>query len=186
VAGTAHFDYYGLSIGPKDTGDGQAGAEVLASMQQPTNQPNANFTCNSPINTGPAHYVLDAALSRLNRWVAKGIVPPVAPRLQTTSESPFVLAADANGNTLGGIRTPAVDAPVAALTGKTTGGSGFCFLFGSTVPLTADQLAALYPTHAKFVAAWTRATTSALKAGFLVPADAKELIAAAAHSDVGK
>jgi hypothetical protein len=49
------------------------------------------------------------------------------------------------GNTLGGIRTPAVDALVAALTGKTTGGSGFCLLFGSTVPLTEDQLVALYP-----------------------------------------
>ena len=91
---------------------------VLASMQNPTNQPSANFTCGTPINTGPAHYVLDAAFYRLNRWVAKGIPPPVAPRLQTTGLSPVVFATDANGNTLGGIRTPAVDAPVATLSGS--------------------------------------------------------------------
>ncbi len=108
VAGTAHYDFYGLSIGPPDTGDGQGAVAVLESMQNPTNQPNPNFTCNSPINTGPAHYVLDAAFDRLNRWVAKGVVPPAAPRLETTGVSPVVFATDANGNVLGGIRTPAV------------------------------------------------------------------------------
>jgi Alpha/beta hydrolase domain len=185
-AGTSHYDFYGLSIQAKDTGDGQSGAAMLASMQNPTNQPSPNFTCNSPINTGPAHYILDAAFYRLNRWVAKGILPPVAPRLQTTGVSPVVFATDANGNALGGIRTPAVDAPVAKLSGQAAGGTSFCFLFGSTVAFTPAQLAALYPDHGKFVSAWTRATRSALATGFLVPADAKELVAAAVHSDVGK
>ena len=118
-------------------------------MQHPTNQPSANFTCGAPINTGLAHYVLDAAFYRLNRWVAKGIVPPVAPRLQTTGVSPVVFATDANGNVLGGIRTPAVDAPVATLSGRSTGGTSFCFLFGSTVPFTPAQLEVLYPNHAQ-------------------------------------
>ena len=186
VAGTAHFDHYGLSIGPEDTGDGQGAVAVLASMRNPTNQPSENFTCNSPINTGPAHYVLDAAFSRLNRWVAKGIEPPSAPRLETTGVSPVVFATDANGNALGGIRTPAVDAPIAKLSGQATGGSSFCFLFGSTVPFTPAQLEVLYPDHRAFVSAWTRATKSARVAGFLVPADAKELDRAAARSDIGK
>ncbi len=61
VAGTSHFDFYGLSIGMTDIGDGQGAVAMLASMQNPTNQPNPNFTCQSPINTGPAHFVLDAA-----------------------------------------------------------------------------------------------------------------------------
>jgi hypothetical protein len=47
-------------------------------------------------------------------------------------------------------------------------------------------MTALYPTHRSFVTAWTRATKSAQGAGFLVTADAKELVAAAAHSDIGK
>lgn len=39
VAGTAHFDLYGLDIGLTDIGDNQGGVEVLASMLNPTNQP---------------------------------------------------------------------------------------------------------------------------------------------------
>ncbi len=186
VAGTSHFDFYGLSIGPKDTGDGRGAVAVLASMQHPTNQPSPNFTCSSPINTGPAHYVLDAAFYRINRWVAKGVAPPVAPRLQTTGVSPVVFATGANGNVLGGIRTPAVDAPVATLSGRAKGGTSFCFLFGSTVPFTPSQLKVLYPNHRKFVSAWVQATKSARAAGFLVDADAKELESAAARSNIGK
>jgi hypothetical protein len=186
VAGTSHFDFYGLSIGMTDTGDGQGAVAVLASMQNPTNQPNPNFTCNSPINTGPAHFVLDAAFSSINRWVADGDLPPVAPRLQTTGAGPVVFATDANGNVVGGIRSPAVDAPVATLSGLPQGGSQFCFLFGTTVPFSPSQLAALYKNHGQFVSAWSEATEAAQAAGFLVPADAEELQSAAAQSDIGK
>jgi hypothetical protein len=186
VPGTAHFDFYGLSIGRTDIGDGQGAVEVLASMLNPTNQPNPNFTCNSPINTGPAHYVLDAAFFWLNRWVTHGVLPPIAPRLQTTGVSPVVFATDANGNVLGGIRTPAVDAPVATLSGLGQSGSQFCFLFGTTRPFTPSQLAALYKNHGKFVSASRKATKSAQQAGFLVEADAKELTSAAVHSDIEK
>lgn len=186
VAGTSHFDFYGLSIGTTDIGDGQGAVKVLASMQNPTNQPNPNFTCSSPINTGPAHFVLDAAFSSINRWVANGVVPPVAPRLQTTGVSPVVFATDANGNVVGGIRTPAVDAPVAKLSGLPQGGSQFCFLFGTTVPFTPSQLAALYKNHGQFVSTSVEATKSAHNAGFLVEADAKEIQSAAVHSDIGK
>jgi Alpha/beta hydrolase domain len=186
VAGTAHFDFYGLSIGMTDIGDGQGAVAMLESMQNPTNQPNPNFTCQSPINTGPAHFVLDAAFSSLNRWVADGDVPPIAPRLQTTGVGPVVFATDANGNVVGGIRTPAVDAPVAKLSGLPQGGSQFCFLFGTTTPFTPTQLAALYENHEQFVSASVESTKSARKAGFLVDADAKEIQSAAAHSDIGK
>ena len=89
-------------------------------------------------------------------------------------------------STLGGIRTPAVDAPIATLTGNPPGGSSFCFLFGTTVAFTPEQVAALYPDHRAFVAAWTRATNSARRAGFLVDADAKELLRAAKQSDVAR
>ena len=187
VAGTAHYDYYGLALGPADTGHGHAGSAVLASLQNPTNEPpGPGFTCDSPINSWAAHYVLDAAVYHLNRWVTRGIAPPVAPRFQITKTSPLVFATDAHGNALGGIRTPAVDVPVATLTGTPPGGTGFCFLFGTTTPFTPAQMTALYPTHRSFVTAWTRATKSAQGAGFLVTADAKELVAAAAHSDIGR
>jgi len=186
VAGTSHFDFYGLGIGMTDIGDGQGAVAMLESMQNPTNQPNPNFTCQSPINTGPAHFVLDAGFSSLNGWVAGGDVPPIAPRLQTTGVGPLVFATEAKGNVVGGIRTPAVDAPVAKLSGLPQGGSQFCFLFGTTVPFTPSQLAALYENHGQFASASVEATKSARNAGFLVDADAKEIQSAAVHSDIGK
>jgi hypothetical protein len=131
--------------------------------------------------------VLDTAISSINRWVARGVLPPIAPRLQTTGTSPVVFATDTHGNVLGGIRTPAVDAPVATLSGlPSQGGSQSCFLFGTTVPLTPAVLAELYPDHGAFVKAWAKATASALAKGFLVPADAREILSAAAQSDIGK
>jgi hypothetical protein len=186
VPGTAHFDIYGLNIGKTDIGDGQAGAKLLDSMLHPTNQPDPHFSCIAPINTGPAHFVLDTAVSSINRWVAYGVLPPVASRLQTTGTDPVVFATDAHGNVLGGVRTPAVDAPVAVLSGiPPQGNDFFCALFGTTVPLTSTALAELYPNHGTFVKAWAKAATSALAKGFLVPADAQELLSAAAKSDVG-
>ena len=112
------------------------------------------------------------------------VVPPAAPRFQTTATG--ALATDAHGNVLGGIRTPAVDAPIATLSGRSAGGTSFCFLFGSTVPLTPAQLKSLYPNHGTFVSTWVKATKAAQKAGFLVAADAKELEHAAVQSDIGK
>ena len=152
VPGTAHFDQYGLSIGPEDTGDGQGAVAVLDSMQHPTNQPGGNFTCGAPINTGPAHFVLDAAFHHLEQWVADGTPPPKAPRLQTTSTAPLTFAADQHGNTLGGIRTPALDAPVATLTGNPPGGSVVLLLVrndGRRSP--PSKLQTLYPDHRAFV-----------------------------------
>ena len=185
VAGTAHFDQYGLVIGPNDTGDGQGAVAVLDSMRHPTNQPNPLFTCNVPINTGPAHFVLDAAFHRLNRWVADGVPPRIAPRLEVTGAGPVTFATDAQGNVLGGIRSPAVDAPVATLSGLPSGGSQFCFLFGTTVPLTDAELAALYPNHGTFVAATAHSAVQASAQGFLVHQDATEIVRAAALSDIG-
>jgi len=186
VAGTAHYDYYGLNIGLSDTGDGSASAQVLASMQSPPSQPGPNFTCNSPINTGPAHYVLNAAFAALDRWVTAGTAPPIAPRLETNGAGPVAFVKDADGNVVGGIRTPALDAPVAALSGLGQGGNQFCFLFGTTVAFTPEQVVARYPDHRAFVSAWTRATNTARRAGFIVDADAKALVAAATQSDIGK
>jgi Alpha/beta hydrolase domain len=115
---------------------------------------------------------------------AGGSPPPTAPRLETVSISPIQYVLDANGNVRGGIRTPAVDAPVATLSGLGQTGTQFCGLFGTTVPLTAEQLDALYGGHGGFVAAWDRATVRAFLGGFLRPEDAFNLVVVGAQSDI--
>ncbi len=185
VAGTSHYDYYGLAIGPNDTGNGQGAVENLAAMQNPTRTPVGGFNCKLPINTGGTHWALDAAVYWLNRWVVDGAPPPRAPLLATTHVSPVVFELDANGNAVGGVRTPQVDAPIAAL-GSQGNSGGFCFLFGTTVPYSAAHLADLYKNHGQFVSAWARAVRIDRTHGFLLPADAVELLHSAVVSQVAR
>ncbi|WP_232838730.1 alpha/beta hydrolase domain-containing protein [Streptomyces geranii] len=181
VAGTSHADAY-LSIGPRDDGSGAAGLQNLNALLTPPTRTG----CASPVNAGPAHYVLDTAQYALNRWATTGIPPARAPRLQVDTSGPtpaFVL--DTHGNVEGGIRTPQVDTPLATLSGLGQSGGAACFLFGTTTPFSAEKLAALYPTHTEFVTRWTTSTARSTAAGFIRPADAIELIRAARDSDIG-
>jgi hypothetical protein len=187
VAGTSHADTYITPVGPTDTGDGQGDIQAFGTMLDPPTTPDPSHpevSCSTPINAGPAHYVLEAAIHALNRWVTTGVAPASAPRLQVADDSTsFVL--DGNGNVKGGIRTPAVDVPVATLSGLGQTGSQFCFLFGTTVPFGAGKLAALYPTHTQFVSRWATSARLATAAGYIRPADAAALVNAAARSSVG-
>ena len=185
VAGSSHYDYYGLAIGPDDTGNGQGAIKNLAAMQNPTRTPVGGFNCAVPINTGGTHWALDAAVYWLNRWVLTGSPPPRATVLATTHASPVVYRLDANGNVIGGVRTPQVDAPLAAL-GSQGNSGGFCFLFGSTVPYSAAHLASLYKSHGQFVNAWARSVRKDRADGFLLTADAAELLHSAVVSQVAR
>ncbi len=83
---------------------------------------------------------------------------------------------DANGNVTGGIRTPAVDTPVATLSGLAPAGApGFCILFGQTTPFSAQKLTSLYPSHRDFVRYSDRSVSRDLRAGYLLPRDAAAL-----------
>ncbi len=183
VAGSSHFDWYGLNIGPNDTGNGQGAVQNLAAELSPS-KVTAAGNCAQAVNTGGTHWVLDAAMYWTNLWVSKGILPPAGQPLRVSSVSPVVFAKDANGNTLGGVRSPQVDVPVAAF-----GGIGntpaFCVLFGTTVPFSQAHLASLYENHGEFVSGWSHAAQNDVKSGFLRPADAEELIESAAMSSVG-
>jgi hypothetical protein len=110
AAGTSHFDTYGLLIGPSDTGDGQGAVANLEAMQHPTNVPGPGGQCTKPINTGGAHWLLNSAIYWLNQWITNGTPPPKGQPLQFVSPPPAAYATDANGNTIGGVRTPQVDA----------------------------------------------------------------------------
>jgi hypothetical protein len=194
VAGTSHYDDYGLAIGPNDTGNGNGAVQNLAAMQHPprtikmTVPIKITLTCNLAMNTGGAHWVLDAAVYWLNQWVVNGTLPPHGPLMKTTGVSPVTFSYDANGNARGGVRSPHVDAPVAALGSVGNNGSGpigqFCFLFGTTKPFSATKLASLYKTHTQFVARWDQASAKAVKGGYLRQTDAVELNNAASASKI--
>jgi hypothetical protein len=183
VPGTAHADTYSLVVGATDLGNSPAAADLLV-----TSTPIPGLIeCTRPINSGPQHFVLDAAMAALNRWVRRGTPPPRAPRIEvdTTTASPRIMR-DGHGNGLGGIRTPQLDVPIARLSGAGQSGSLLCLLFGTTVPFDAATLASLYPDHDAYVSAFNKATRRAVRAGFILSHDARLMKASAAASAVGR
>jgi hypothetical protein len=86
---------------------------------------------------------------------------------------------DARGNILGGIRLPDMEAPVALESGE------LCGLGGTHVPFDTATLKTLYPTHDAYVAKVTAAANAAVKAGFLLQADAAQAIDFAKRSIYG-
>ncbi len=179
VAGTAHADAYSLGIGDADDGSGVAGSILFDAMVTPPQDVYGGLiTCDLPLNAGPHTYVVRSALVALDSWVRTGTPPPLMPPLEVNDDlTGFVL--DANGNALGGVRTPHVDVPVAALSGLGQVGTGFCFLFGTTTPLTAARLATLYVDKADFIAKWREAAERAVEDGGILEADLPEILAAA-------
>ncbi len=178
VAGTAHADTYTVRIGSEDLGDSPDVANLVL-----ITEPVPGFTCREPINSGPQHFVLKAAVASLNKWVRDGTPPPKAPRLEVSKRLLFPILRDVHGNASGGIRTPQLDVPIATLSGEAQGGSLFCLLFGSTVPFDDAKLASLYPDHESYVAAFNEATDRAVHGGFILPEDATLMKAAAAASE---
>ena len=180
LAGASHFDTYGLIATHVDR-EGIP-VEELADQMAPTDQV-IGMSAEVPINSGPQqHYVLNAAMKRLERWVREGTPPPEAPRLESTNETPTRLARDEIGIVRGGIRTPWVDAPSAVLSGDPPGGEGFLFLFGRTLALDQATLARLYAGGPdEHCARFEAATAAAVDAGYLLAEDAGEIRALARH-----
>ena len=133
------------------------------------------------MNRGPQREVLRAAFVALHEWVVSGTPPPVADPIETTDGG---IRRDADGNAIGGVRTPAVDVPVATLSGESAGDEIIFQLFGSTIPFTPEQLLARYPTHEDYVAAVTASADAAVAARFLLPGDRDRIIEEARAASV--
>jgi hypothetical protein len=120
----------------------------------------------------------------LRDWIRNATLPPQAPRLEVTGSPPAVVR-DEHGNARGGIRTPYVDVPIATLSGEGQTGSVLCILFGTTSLFDAEKLAELYPTQATYIDAYNASTDAAVAAGFILPADAELMKAAAETTEIG-
>jgi hypothetical protein len=182
VTGAAHADTYLIKGAARDTG--ALSADELAAAIAPTAEV-PGLSTGTPINSGPQqHYVSQAALAQLDRWVRGGAAPSEAARLELTEEG-GAFVADRHGIALGGVRTPWVDVPVAVLSGLgQEGGAGFTFLFGTTKPFSADELALLYPGgRSSYLEQFGESLDRAVDQGFILAADAAEIrqLAAAAY-----
>ncbi len=169
AAGTAHADRSTLDYG------------VEAGRRWTDANVDLSTTCGQ-INEGPQQPIVQKAFDSLHTWVVEGTKPAASPRIETDEAGAIVR--DDDGIALGGIRTPAVDAPIAIHTGTNATDSVICSLFGSTTPFTPEQLAARYPDHDAYVAAVTQSAEAAVADGFLLESTAEALIVEADDADI--
>jgi hypothetical protein len=131
------------------------------------------------------HYAQSAAVDAIVKWVEQGVPPAYSPLPEWTSIDPtVVLARDAYGNALGGIRLASLVVPIATSQGLNSGPE-LCFLTGVHIPFDTATLASLYPSHEAYVRAVRDAAEQNVRDGFLLKEDALELIRDAQSSLVG-
>lgn len=184
IAGTAHADNYLYSVGMMDSGI--APIEKLAEAYAPTR----NFRgvqLAEAINSAPQHhYVTEAALASLDNWIRTGKAPPSAQPMQVEAGDHPKLVEDSQGNTLGGVRSPWVDTPTARLSGARSPGPAAAELVGSTQPFDKAKLDGLYPGgRREYLQKFEASLSSAIAAGFILPADREEILGLASASYQG-
>jgi hypothetical protein len=171
VAGTGHVDQYWLT---------ERSGQIVRRDQPPSY---VGTQCALPANAGPQHWVFNAAIRALTTWVRGGAAPANSPQISIAGGR---VQRDALGLAVGGIRTPAVDAPTQVVSGEGNTGDPFCRLYGSTTPLPAGALQSLYRNHGAYVSRVDRSAGAAVAAGWLLPEDAEQIVSQAARSDVGQ
>ncbi len=136
--------------------------------------------CNTEINMGPQHPVVQAAFTAFAKWVTEGTPPPSPRPMVLASTNPVTLAKDAQGNVKGGVRTPDVDVPSSVLSGVAPpGASILCSLFGSTTPFSTSQMAQLYGDKATYLRRYEKSLDQAISNGYILPQDKAGLMAEA-------
>jgi Alpha/beta hydrolase domain len=179
IPGTAHADNYTIRVGFID--NGSAPRDDILAAYAPTNEL-MGTKLSYCINFGPQHhYVLQAAIAKLNTWVRTGEPAPAAPPMALIEADPPRLDLDADGIAKGGVRTPWVDVPIAKTSGIAPGESPMSFLFGSGEMFDAATLRTLYPDgSAAYLERFTDALDRTIDSGFIVAADRSEILELAA------
>jgi hypothetical protein len=127
------------------------------------------------LNYFPMRYAYAVGLDHLDGWITDNEEPPSAPRLEREDGE---LQRDEYGNIVGGLRLPPIDVPVAFYDGIP------CALRGRTYQPGDATLQKLYSTHDDYVNRMQAATDEALDEGYLLSADAEDLMSRVRGSSI--
>ncbi|MCU1599478.1 MAG: hypothetical protein JWO22_187 [Frankiales bacterium] len=175
-----------LGLAPSIPGNREMQADAGNYGQEALPAAATSVTCLPTGDSYPHRYANDAALQAAKDWMMRGKSAPAFPSISFAS--PFVSAPFGSSsnfqhdqflNTLGGLRSPVLDVPVATYIGPT------CALFGETVPFSPVQLSQLYPTHQAYVDKMHASIEAAVRKGSLLPVDATDLMHRACASSIG-
>jgi hypothetical protein len=179
VAGTAHVDHHlRLSREPLELRDIGVSSEATFAP-----------SCAVPTigSRVPNHYVVNAALDHMTRWVREGKQPPSAPRIEIASFGPGNRAEIARNSfnlALGGVRLSEIEVPTAENVGESVSG-GACPRWGYHKPFSLETLNALYPNRGQYISRVVKVTNDNVKSGYLLEEDAEVTIGTAKRTSVG-
>jgi hypothetical protein len=188
IPGTAHADNYTIQVAAIDTGS--APFDDIVAAYAPTKMLMGQ-QLGHYINFAPQHhYVVQAAIAALTKWVGTSEPAPSAPTIEMRETEAPQPVLDGNGVTQGGIRTPWVDVPSARTSGvippEAAAESIMAWLFGCGEPFDADTLRRLYPGGpTEYLDSFTAALDTAIGSGFILAADRAEILALAAATYPG-
>jgi len=179
ISGAAHVDHYMLNVSIIDSGLLDIAALAAACRPQKSL---FGKTLEQYINFAPQHhYVFQAAIASIHRWVKSGELPPIADRLALTAGPSPALVLDTHGVAVAGIRTPWVDVPVARTSGAGDASDATASMFGTGAYFDGAKLLELYPQgQAEYVSRFEAALDRSISAGFLLAADRVEILQLAA------
>ena len=119
----------------------------------------------------PAEVVIAALLDGMDKWVREGKAMPKAPRVLRKGRT--VVRDARSGNMVGGVRPPWIIAPAATyLTDQETGCG---LIYDTKVPYAAAELRKLYGSYDGYVKRFEAAKAEAVRQGYLLPEDARQL-----------
>jgi len=152
------------------TGSGHVGSAGAEEMEMMASMGFAGST----VSFAPANR---AALHALHRWIRGGAAPPHQPRLVRAGDT-RVLARDEQGNALGGIRFPDLEAPLGTHVGENLT-DNIAAVGGSSTPFPPEKVKELYPDHDAWFAKYQAAVEHLVESEVVLPDDAERMLARA-------
>ncbi len=133
------------------------------------------------INSLPHDEQFSMGVHHLVEWVARGVVPPRAPRLELAVGGRYI-AKDLHGNSLGGIRSPQIDVPRAIYHPNPINPDGTPKrgVVGLETPLTAERMRQVHGTQADYVRRFSARLDELIAQGWFLREDAADSRAEAA------
>ena len=136
------------------------------------------------MNGTPHNELFGMAMHHLVQWVATGVTPPRADRIEVAPDGFF--AKDEHGNSLGGVRNVLLDVPIARYYANphNDDGTPAFGVVGTEEPFSREKLRALYKDHLDYVDRFNRRLDELVDAGWFLDDDATELRRAAENAEV--
>ena len=160
-----------------------AGAPHMGTRPAPYNDtslwkaqfPDEDLTLGPLMNSLPHFELFNMSLHHLVEWVASGVVPPRAERIEVGPGGYF--AKDEHGNTRGGVRCAQLDIPHSTYRANPLNADGTpsYLTVGSEHPFSTQKLRQLYRDSTDYVSRFNRRLDELISEGWFLAEDAEDM-----------